>query len=99
MTRPQRKTQQGQVISDRMMKTRVVRVTRLVRHPVYNRVLKQFSTFKVHDERNETHLGDLVEIMETRPLSKDKRWRLIRIVQKSSGAPPVPDAEIDVVAT
>ena len=73
----------GVVVSDRMMKTRVVRVTRLVRHPVYQRVVRRMKNFKVHDEKNEARRGDEVRIEETRRLSRDKRWRLVEILRKS----------------
>ena len=89
--RGQRKVRVGVVTSNRMMKTIVVRVDRRVRHPKYNRVIKQASAFKVHDETNSAAIGDLVKIMETRPLSKEKRWRLVEIVKRASSAPPIPD--------
>jgi small subunit ribosomal protein S17 len=76
-----------------MKKTIVVRVSHRVRHPKYDRVIRQTSTFKVHDETNQASIGDLVRIMETRPLSKDKRWRLIEILKRASSAPPVPGTE------
>ena len=91
MTRGQRKVRVGIVTSNRMMKTIVVRVNRRVRHPKYNRVIKQAGAFKVHDEQNSAAIGDLVKIMETRPISKDKRWRLVEIVKRASSAPPIPD--------
>jgi len=91
--RGRRKTVVGMVTSDRMNKTRVVRVDRLVRHAVYTRTLGKANSFKVHDERNEAKRGDWVEIMETRPLSKDKRWRLVKVVKRASTAPPVPGSE------
>jgi small subunit ribosomal protein S17 len=65
-----------------MEKTVVVAVTRLVRHPLYGRFVKKTSKFKVHDENNECRTGDVVKIMETRPLSKDKRWRLVEVTKK-----------------
>ena len=89
--RGQRKVRVGVVTSNRMMKTIVVRVSRRVRHPKYNRVINQASAFKVHDEQNSAAIGDLVKIMETRPLSKEKRWRLVEIVTRASNAPPLPD--------
>lgn len=92
-TRRDRKVRIGTVTSNRMMKTIVVRIDQLVRHTTYNRVIKHSSAFKVHDEKNEASIGDLVKIMETRPLSKDKRWRLVEIVRRASTAPPVPDSE------
>ena len=91
--RGRRKMRVGLVTSNRMRKTIVVRVDRLVRHPMYVRTMAQSASFKVHDEANEAKIGDWVEIMETRPLSKDKRWRLIRILQRASTAPPVPGEE------
>ena len=81
----------GVVTSNRMMKTIVVRIDRRVRHQRYNRVIKQASAFKVHDETNSAAIGDVVKIMETRPLSKEKRWRLVEIVKRASSAPPLPD--------
>ena len=91
--RGQRKVRVGVVTSNRMMKTIVVRVTHLVRHTKYNRVTKQTNSFKVHDEKNTAAIGDWVKIMETRPLSKEKRWRLVEIVKRASTAPPVPGSE------
>ncbi len=90
-TRKQRKLRTGIVISNKMMKTIVVRVSRQVRHPKYGRVMTQATAFKAHDETNSAAVGDLVKIMETRPLSKDKRWRLVEIVRRASTAPPLPD--------
>ena len=72
---------QGVVVSDKADKTRVVTVQRTVRHPEYEKVMRKRSKFYVHDEANESHEGDLVEIMGTRPLSKLKRWRLVRVVK------------------
>lgn len=80
--RRRRKTRVGEVVSDKMDKTCVVAVTRLVRHALYGRFVKKTSKFKVHDEKNECGIGDVVKIMETRRLSKDKRWRLVEIVKK-----------------
>ena len=86
-----RKIREGIVISDKMQKTIVVRINRLVQHPTYPRTVRRANTFKVHDEKNEAKTGDLVRIMETRPLSKDKRWRLIQIVRRGTSLPePVP---------
>lgn len=90
--RAQRKVRVGVVTSNRMQKTIVVRVVRQVQHPKYNRVISQANSFKAHDERNDAKIGDWVKIMETRPLSKDKRWRLVEILKRASSAPPVPDA-------
>jgi small subunit ribosomal protein S17 len=81
--RGHRKVRVGEVVSSKMNKTAVVAVTRLVRHPSYGRYVKRTSKFKVHDENNECQVGDVVRIMETRPLSKDKRWRLVQIVRKA----------------
>lgn len=77
-----RKTRQGTVVSDKMDKTVVVRVERLTKHPQYNKVIKRAKKLKAHDEHNQCAIGDIVEIMETRPLSKDKRWRVTEIVRK-----------------
>ena len=84
-----RKTRMGIVVSDRMMKTIVVRVDRLTKHPLFGRVIKRSTRFKVHDESNSARVGDWVKIMETRPLSKDKRWRLVEILRRGSTAPAV----------
>jgi small subunit ribosomal protein S17 len=78
------KTRVGVVVSDKMNKTRVVAVDRTFRHPRYQRVVKRTSRFKAHDERNESHVGDRVLIIETRPLSKDKRWRIKEILERAS---------------
>ncbi len=78
------KTRIGLVVSDKMNKTRVVAVERTFRHPRYERVVKRTTRFKAHDERNEAHVGDRVLIVETRPLSKDKRWRIKEILQRAS---------------
>ncbi len=81
--RGMRKTRVGQVISDRMDKTVVVRVQTLKEHPRYKKVIRQSSRFKAHDEQNQCKVGDRVRIMETRPLSHDKRWRVVEIVEKA----------------
>lgn len=95
--RSRRKTEIGAVTSDKMNKTRRVVVERLVPHSKYGKMMRRRTVCHVHDEANESHLGDLVEVMETRPMSKLKRWRLIRIVRKGAqqalagedeGAPP-----------
>ena len=91
--RAQRKTREGIVTSNKMQKTIVVQITRLVRHPVYSRIMKQVNTFKAHDETNQAKVGDRVKIMETRPISRDKRWRLVEILKRASTAPPVPGSE------
>ena len=78
-----RKTRVGQVISDKMDKTVVVAVERLVRHPLYGRIIKLTTKLKAHDDNNECRVGDKVKVMETRPLSKDKRWRVVNILEKA----------------
>lgn len=78
-----RKTTVGRVVSDKMDKTIVVAVEDSVRHPLYNKIIKRTVKRKAHDEKNEAGIGDRVRIMETRPLSKDKRWRLVEIVEKA----------------
>lgn len=82
-TRTARKVREGIVVSDKMDKTVVVAVERLKRHPLYGRVQRVTKRFKAHDENNECHVGDRVRIMETRPLSKDKNWRLLEIVERA----------------
>ena len=82
-TRAFRKTRIGQVISDKMDKTIVVAIEDSVQHPLYKKTMKRTYKLKAHDENNECGVGDTVEVMETRPLSKDKRWRLVRIVEKA----------------
>ena len=79
--RGQRKTFEGVVVSDKMDKTRIVQVARLVRHSFYEKIMRKSSKFAVHDEANASKQGDLVEIMSTRPISKTKRWRLVRVVK------------------
>ena len=78
-----RKTRVGLVVSDKMDKTVVVAIKENVRHPMYGKVMKRTSKLKVHDENNECHIGDKILIMETRPLSKDKRWRFVEIIEKA----------------
>ena len=78
-----RKTRVGKVISDKMDKTIVVAVEDHVKHPLYNKIVKRTYKLKAHDENNECKVGDTVKVMETRPLSKDKRWRLVEIVEKA----------------
>ena len=77
-----RKTKIGKVVSDKMDKTIVVSVETSVRHPLYGKTIKRTYKLKAHDENNECMVNDVVEVMETRPLSKDKRWRLVRIVER-----------------
>ncbi len=83
MKRNLRKTRVGIVSSDKMDKTIVVSIKDSVKHPLYKKVIKRTVKFKAHDENNECGIGDKVEIMETRPLSRDKRWRLVRIIEKA----------------
>ena len=78
-----RKTRVGKVVSDKMDKTIVVAVVDSVKHPLYKKVVKTTYKLKAHDEANEAKIGDTVEVMETRPLSKDKRWRLVSIIEKA----------------
>lgn len=78
-----RKTRVGRVISDKMEKTVVVAVERLERHRLYKKTIRRTTKFKAHDENNECRIGDQVQIMETRPFSKDKRWRVVSIVRKA----------------
>jgi len=78
-----RKTKIGKVISDKMDKTIVVAVEGSVRHPLYGKIVKRTYKLKAHDENNECKVGDRVKVMETRPLSRDKRWRLVEIVEKA----------------
>lgn len=79
--RHNRKTLVGTVISDRMDKTIIVRVMRFDRHPVYKKIIKKASKFKVHDEENKAKIGNEVKITETRPISREKRWRLVEIIK------------------
>ena len=83
MERTLRKTRVGEVVSDKMDKTIVVAIKDNVKHPLYKKVMKTTYKLKAHDENNECGIGDKVEVMETRPLSKDKRWRLVRIIEKA----------------
>ena len=83
MKRNLRKTRTGKVVSDKMDKTIVVAVEDHVKHPLYNKIVKRTYKLKAHDENNECGMGDIVKVMETRPLSKDKRWRLVEIMEKA----------------
>ncbi len=78
-----RKTRVGRVLSNKMQKTIVVAVEDNVRHPLYNKIVKRTYKLKAHDENNECNIGDTVKVMETRPLSKDKRWRLVEIMERA----------------
>lgn len=81
--RNDRKTRIGRVVSNKMDKTVVVAIETLVRHPLYKKSVKRTTKFKAHDENNECNIGDTVKIMETRPLSKEKRWRLVEILERA----------------
>ena len=83
MERNLRKTRVGIVVSDKMDKTIVVAIQDNVRHPLYNKIDKKTYKLKAHDEKNECQVGDKVRVMETRPLSKDKRWRLVEIMERA----------------
>ena len=78
-----RKTRTGKVVSDKMDKTVVVAIEDSIKHPLYKKIVKRTVRFKAHDENNECRIGDRVMIMETRPISKEKRWRLVRILEKA----------------
>ena len=83
MERNLRKTRTGKVVSNKMDKTIVVAVLDNVKHPLYGKIVKRTYKLKAHDENNECNIGDTVQVMETRPLSKDKRWRLVEIIEKA----------------
>lgn len=83
MERNNRKVRIGKVVSNKMDKTIVVAIESLVRHPLYGKIVKQTKKFKAHDEENACQIGDIVKVMETRPLSKDKRWRVVEIMEKA----------------
>lgn len=83
MERNLRKTRVGRVVSDKMDKTIVVAIEDNVKHPLYKKIVKRTYKLKAHDENNECNIGDRVKVMETRPLSKDKRWRLVEIIEKA----------------
>lgn len=82
-TRGNRKTRVGVVVSDKMDKTVVVKVDQMVKHPIYHKYIKRRVTFKAHDEENRCNVGDKVSVVETRPLSRDKRWRVREILEKN----------------
>lgn len=90
--RGNRRVEVGIVTSDKMNKTRRVEIPRLVKHPRYSKFIRRRTVCKVHDDRNESRIGDTVEIMETRPLSKTKTWRLIRVVKKAPAQASAPAA-------
>ncbi len=81
--RPLRKTRVGKIVSDKMDKTVVVAVERLVQHPLYGRTIRRTMTIKAHDEENQCRTGDRVRVMETRPLSHEKRWRVVEIIERA----------------
>ena len=83
MERNLRKTRTGKVVSNKMDKTIVVAIVDHVKHPLYGKIVKRTNKLKAHDENNECNMGDTVKVMETRPLSKDKRWRLVEIIEKA----------------
>lgn len=83
MERNERKERVGKVVSNKMQKTITVAVDRKVKHPIYGKFVNRTTKFKAHDEANTAGIGDTVRIMETRPLSKDKRWRLVEVVEKA----------------
>ena len=83
MERNLRKTRTGKVVSDKMDKTVVVAIEDHVKHPLYGKIVKRTVKFKAHDENNECHVGDTVRVMETRPLSKDKRWRIVKVMERA----------------
>ena len=83
VNRNSRKTRIGTVVSDKMVKTVVVSIERRVQHPVYGKMVRRTTKLKAHDEQNEAKTGDTVRIMETRPLSKDKRWRVVEIIERA----------------
>ena len=83
MERNLRKTRTGKVISDKMDKTIVVAIEDHVRHPLYGKIVKRTYKLKAHDELNDAHVGDKVKVMETRPLSKDKHWRLVEVIERA----------------
>ena len=82
-TRGRRKVVQGIVTSDKMDKTRTVQVVRQIRHPLYKKFVKRSKNYMAHDEANDSHVGDTVLLMETRPLSKNKRWRLVEVIERA----------------
>lgn len=83
MERANRKEIVGKVLRNKMDKSIVIGVERKVKHPMYGKFVKKTSTFMAHDEKNECNIGDIVQVMETRPLSKNKRWRLVQIIEKA----------------
>ena len=88
-----KRTLRGRVVSDKMDKTRVVEIVRLVRHPRYQKIHRSSTRIKAHDEANQYHVGDQVIVEETRPLSRDKRWRIAGLVGKAQPTPAVPEED------
>ncbi len=82
--RGNRKVRTGTVVSDKMEKTVVIEIERIQKHPVYHKIIKRHKRFKVHDENNSCRVGDFIEITETRPLSKDKHWRLVKVISRAN---------------
>lgn len=87
--RNRRRTVTGVVVADRMNKTITVKIERMIRHPKFGKYVRRYTKCKAHDEKNEAQVGDLVELMETRPLSATKRWRLVRLVRRGAVVAPV----------
>jgi small subunit ribosomal protein S17 len=81
--RGRRKVRQGRVVSDKMEQTVVVAIEQIIRHPLYGKTMRRTKKFKAHDQNNECGVGDTVEIMETRPISKEKNWRVVRVIEKA----------------
>ena len=81
--RPRRRSREGIVLKDKIDKTRIVEVTRLVRHPKFQKVLRKRTKYAIHDEKNESHVGDKIRIIETPPRSRTKRWRMVAVVEKA----------------
>ncbi len=96
MSRQQGRVQQAVVISDAMDKSIVVRVTRLVKHPLYKKYIRRSTKLMVHDETNQAKVGDNVEVTEARPLSRRKRWRLVRVIEKEKTTQDLPDDAQDL---
>ena len=92
MERGRLKTVQGRVVSDRMQKTIVVKTERRVKHPRYGKYVRKFTTYFAHDENDDARNGDLVELAATRPTSKKKCWRLVKVVTSAAGSTPAADA-------
>jgi small subunit ribosomal protein S17 len=90
-----RKVREGKVVSTKMDKTIAVQISRRISHPLYKKIITQYNKFIAHDEGNEAHEGDIVRIMETRPLSKTKRWRLVEVVKKGELALTASEASSD----